>query len=403
MHMEKLFERHDNYLVDVPMDYVREIAGNIDWNSRLIAIKGPKGVGKSTIMLQHIKNNFAADDRHVLYCSADTSYFTTHTLVETADMFVKIGGTNLFIDEIHKYNGWSSEIKEIYDAHKSLKIVISGSSLIRLNDGDTDLSRRMVPYHIPGLSFREFLLMEKGIAIDSISLDSLLESPNSFCAAVKKKCHPLEFFKDYLKKGYYPFYFESRNSYPIQVENVIDYIINVELTQQRGLEVGNTRKVKALLKVISNSVPYEVDVQKLSKSIGIERVTVLKYMKYLEEAKLIVRLFQNLERVGDLQKPDKILLDNTNLMHVLADSSPVIGTLRECFFCNQLISAGHKVEYGGIKAGDFRIDGSRVVEVRGADKDFSQVCGEPDAYVAADDIDSAIGRKIPLWAFGMLY
>ena len=158
-----------------------------------------------------------------------------------------------------------------------------------------------------------------------------------------------------------------------------------------------------MLKVISNSVPYEVDVQKLSKSIGIERVTVLKYMKYLEEAKLIVRLFQNLERVGDLQKPDKILLDNTNLMHVLADSSPVIGTLRECFFCNQLISAGHKVEYGGIKTGDFRIDDSRVVEVGGADKDFSQVSDEPDAYVAADDIDSAIGKKIPLWAFGMLY
>ena len=139
MHMEKLFERHDNYLADVPMDYVRRIAENIDWNSRLIAIKGPKGVGKSTIMLQHIKNNFAADDRHVLYCSADTSYFTTHTLAETADMFVKIGGTHLYIDEIHKYKGWSSEIKDIYDAHRNLRIVISGSSLIRLNDGDADL------------------------------------------------------------------------------------------------------------------------------------------------------------------------------------------------------------------------------------------------------------------------
>lgn len=401
--MEKLFERHDSYLVEVPMGYVREVAGRIDWGSRLIAIKGPKGVGKSTIMLQYIKNHFRADDRHVLYCSADTSYFTTHSLVDTADKFVKLGGTHLFIDEIHKYKGWSGEIKEIYDAHKGLKIVISGSSLIKLNDGDADLSRRVVPYVIPGFSFREYILMEEGIVLDSISLNKLLESPNEYCTYVRSKCHPLEFFKTYLKNGYYPFYFENKNSYPIQVENVIDYIINIELTQQRGLEVGNVRKIKALLKVIANSKPYEVDIMKLSKSIGIERLSVLKYLKYLEEAKLIARLFQNLDRVGDLQKPDKIYLDNSNLMHVLADSDPEIGTLRECFLCNQLVSAGHVVEYGGIKSGDFRIDNRSVIEVGGADKGFSQVKNEIDAYVAADDIDSAFGSKIPLWAFGMLY
>lgn len=221
--MEKLFERHDSYMIDVPMNYVREVASRIDWNSRLIAIKGSKGVGKSTIMLQHIKNNFMADDRHVLYCSADTIYFTTHTLVEVADAFVKIGGTHLFIDEIHKYKGWSNEIKEIFDAHKGLKIVISGSSLIKINDGDTDLSRRVVSYVIPGFSFREYLLMEKGIFLKSIQFEKLLEAPNEYCEYVKSKCHPLEFFKDYLKSAYYPFYFENRNSYPIQVENVIDY------------------------------------------------------------------------------------------------------------------------------------------------------------------------------------
>jgi len=401
--MEKLFERHDSYLESIPMEYVREVAKRIDWNSRLIAIKGPKGVGKSTLMLQYIKNNFAPDDRHVLYCSADSSYFTNHTLEETADRFVKHGGTDLFIDEIHKYKDWSREIKEIYDLHRGLRIVISGSSLLKLNDGDADLSRRVVPYQIPGLSFREYLYFEKGIKLERTSLQELLNAPNTFCSKVKKACKPLESFENYLIQGYYPFYLESGKTYPIQVENVIDYIINVELTQIRGLDVGNTRKIKALLKIISHLKPFDVDITKISKVTSIQRGTTIKYLKDLEEAKLIVRLFQNLEKMTDLQKPDKILLDNPNLMYVLSDVKPQIGTIRECFFCNQLVSSGHVVEYGGMAKGDFRIDGRIMVEVGGKDKDFSQVRDEADAYVAADDIDSAIGRKIPLWAFGFLY
>lgn len=401
--MDKLFERHDSYLENVPMGYVREVAMRIDWNSRLIAIKGPKGVGKSTIMLQHIRNNFTPDNRHVLYCSADSSYFTNHTLEETADQFVKRGGTDLYIDEIHKYRNWSREIKEIYDLHKGLKIVISGSSLLKLNDGDADLSRRIVPYQVPGLSYREYLLFERDIRLESTSLQELLKAPNAFCSKVKSVCKPLESFNDYLKHGYYPFYFESRNTYPIQVENVIDYIINVELTQLRGLEVGNTRKIKALLKIISHLQPFDVDIAKISKSTAIQRGTTIKYLKDLEESKLLVRLFQNLDAITDLQKPDKILLDNPNLMYVLSDVEPQIGTIRECFFCNQLISSGHVLEYGGMAKGDFKIDDRIMVEVGGKDKDFSQVRDEADAYVAADDIDSATGRKIPLWAFGFLY
>lgn len=401
--MEKLYERHIDYLENVPMDYVREVARNIDWNSRLIAIKGPKGVGKSTIMLQYIKSNFSPDDRHVLYCSADSSYFTNHTLEETADRFVKYGGTHLFIDEIHKYKDWSREVKEIYDLHKGLKIVISGSSLLKLNDGDADLSRRIVPYQIPGLSYREYLRLEKGISVDRISLQELLDAPNAFCSKVKNLCKPLESFTNYIKHGYYPFYLENKNTYPIQLENVIDYIINVELTQLRSLEVGNTRKVKALLKTIAHMLPFEVDIAKMSKATAIQRLTTLKYLKDLEEAKLIARLFQNLNSITDLQKPDKIFLDNTNLMYVLSDIDPQIGTVRECFFCNQLVSAGHVVEYGGMSKGDFKIDGKIMIEVGGKDKTFDQMKGEADAYVAADDIDSAIGRKIPLWAFGFLY
>lgn len=401
--MEMLFERHDEYVSLVPMDYVRGIMDTIDWSQRLIALKGPKGVGKSTLMLQYIKRNFAPDDRHVLYCSADTSYFTNHTLVDTADNFSRQGGTHLFIDEIHKYENWSSEIKEIYDLHRNMHIIVSGSSLLQLNDGRSDLSRRINEYTMQGLSFREYLWFEHQLDIEPVSLEKLLNSPNEYCSYVKNLCHPLEFFKKYLSNGYYPFYYEGKTSYHSKIESVVNYIIDTELTSHRNLEVGNARKVKALLQVLSQIVPYEVDIAKLSKSIGIQRATTLKYMKHLEEAALIRRLFACLDKIGDLQKPDKILFDNTNLLYTLSSTQPEIGTVRETFFCNQLAAAGHKVEYGGIKTGDFRIDNDIIVEVGGKDKDFSQIKDEQNAYVAADDIDSAIFRKIPLWAFGMLY
>ena len=401
--MDKLFELHDIYMNQVPMDYVRGMMGKIEWGTRLIGIKGPKGVGKSTLMQQYIKQHFAAGDRHVLYCSADTGYFADHTLVDTAARFVKEGGTHLFIDEIHKYENWSREIKEIYDLYRDLHIVVSGSSMLRINDGNADLSLRLVEYEMPGLSFREFLWFETGMRFETISLENLLTDASSFCAAVGKELRPLEHFKHYLKEGYYPFFFEERGVYAGKVQGVVNYTIEVELTAHRGLEVGNTRKVKALLQILSQNMPFQVDISKMSRNIGVQRPTLLKYMKNLEEAKLIRRLFTNLDSVTDLQKPDKILLDNPNLIYTLSSVIPEIGTVRETFFCNQLASAGHAVEYGGIKTGDFRIDKQYVIEVGGEDKGFRQIAGEEQGYVAADNIDVSVFRKIPLWAFGFLY
>lgn len=401
--MNTLFERHNQYLEAVPMAYFRDFIRQIDWSLRLIAIKGAKGVGKSTMMLQYIKTHFAPDDQHVLYCSADTGFFASHSLVELADRFCAWGGTHLFIDEIHKYNNWSSEIKEIYDLHKDLHLVISGSSLLQINDGHSDLSRRMVEYEMPGLSFREYLWFVSGIKINPIPLQKLLAKPNEFCRKVKSVCHPLEHFHHYLSSGYYPFYFESPKVYPIQVESVVNYIIDVELTQYRNLELGNTRKIRKLLQLISQMVPYEVNVSKLSKDVGLQRLTLLRYFKNLEEASLIRRLIADVDNFGNLQKPDKILLDNSNLLYALSSSTPQIGTVRETFFCNQLSAAGHIVEYGGLQNGDFRIDKDIIIEVGGADKGFEQVKNVENAYVAADEIDIATYRKIPLWAFGFLY
>lgn len=401
--MEKLFALHDLYVSQVPMQYIRGLMNRIDWRSRLIGIKGPKGVGKSTLMLQYVRKNFADGDRHVLYCSADTGYFTDHTLVDTAAKFVREGGTHLFIDEIHKYDNWSRELKEVYDLYRDLHVVVSGSSLLRINDGQADLSRRLVEYEMPGLSFREYLWFETGLRLEPVSFEALLSGAAAFCMNVCKEVHPLEFFKNYLRAGYYPFYFEEQGVYQSKVQGVVNYTIESELTAHRGLEVGNTRKVKALLQVMSQIVPFQVDISKISRNIGIQRSTTLRYMKNLEEAKLIRRLFTDLFTTSDLQKPDKILLDNPNLIYTLSSVEPEIGTVRESFFCNQLANAGHQVEYGGLMTGDFRIDRNVVVEVGGSDKSFRQVKNEENGYVAADDIESAVNKKIPLWAFGFLY
>ena len=401
--MERLFERHDTYLSMVPMEYVRDFVKKVNWNSRLIVIKGPKGVGKSTLIKQYIKSHFEAGDRHVLYCSADTNYFSVHSLIDLADSFVKMGGKWLFIDEVHKYPGWSREIKEIYDLYQELHIVLSGSSLIQMNDGQADLSRRIMQYDMPGLSLREFLRLDVGIDIEPISLEQLLETAGRFCLQVRSHCHPLEHFGRYLRYGYYPFYFEEKRDYFEKTENVVNYIIDVELPKYRNLDVGYTRQVKALLHVISQMTPYEVDIAKLSKASGISRLTTLKYLTHLEEACLIRRLFTDLNNVTDLQKPDKMYLDNSNLLYTLCQQKPEIGTVRETFLANQLASAGHVVEYAGYKKGDFRIDGETVIEVGGADKGFGQIADEQHSFVAADDIESATMRKIPLWAFGFLY
>lgn len=401
--MEKLFERHDAYISTISMDYVRDMMQRINWDARLIVIRGPKGVGKSTLMKQYIKSHFDADDRHVLYCSADTNYFSTHTLVDVADTFVKRGGKWLFIDEVHKYTGWSREVKEIYDLHPDLHIILSGSSLIQINDGQADLSRRILIYDMPGLSLREFIRLDQGLDIEPTTLDQLLTSPNQYCRKVMSLCRPLEHFANYRRFGYYPFFLEGKEAYYDKVENVINYIVDVELPKHRGIDVGNTRKIKALLQVISQMTPYEVDIAKLSKATGIMRTTVLKYLTHLEEACLICRLFTDLKNVTDLQKPDKVYLDNTNLLYTLSPEKPEIGTVRETFFANQLVSAGHKVEYAGYKRGDFRVDDAIVIEVGGQDKGFSQISGQENAYVAADDIESAYMGKIPLWAFGFLY
>lgn len=373
----------------------------IDWDCRLLSVKGPKGVGKSTLMKQYIKLNYPQGSRKALYCSADSVYFTRNTLLDLADSFVKKGGERLFIDEIHKYDGWSKEIKEIYDLFPRLKVVISGSSLLQILGGDADLSRRCIPYTIQGLSFREYIRFKKGLDLPVLPLNDILENSWEVCDMIKKSCYPLEFFKDYLSQGYYPFFFENPRTYYTSIENVVNYTIDFELPKIRRVDIGNTRKIKAMLYVLANNIPFQVDISNLAGKIEIERNTVLSYLKHLDESKLIKLLYSDLLSVKKMQKPDKIFIDNTNLLVAIAGKEGDIGTMREIFAVNQL-SYAHKVEYGNNK-GDFKIDGKYVFEIGGKDKSFQQIADIPDSYIFADDIDMPSGAKLPLWLLGFLY
>ena len=311
--MDSLFAKHAIYMAETPMDIIRDTMNDIQWDARLLSIKGPKGVGKTTLLKQFLKLNYPPASRKCLYCSVDSIYFSTHSLLDLADEFVKMGGERLVLDEIHKYEHWSAEIKEIYDLYPRLKVAISGSSLLQILNGDADLSRRCVPYHLQGLSFREFLRFDKGIDLPVWKWEDILARPWELCQLVKSKCYPLACFADYLKRGYYPFYYDNPSTYFTSIENVLNYIIDFELPQVRKVEIANTRKMKSLLYVLANQVPFLVDISNLAAKTGMERNTVLAYLKYLDEAKLIHLLYSDLSSVKKMQKPDKIYIDNTNL------------------------------------------------------------------------------------------
>ena len=399
--MQRLFQLQDQLLRQTPMKFVRDCAQNINWNTQLLSIRGAKGVGKSTILKQFIRKHYAIGDRSVLYCSADSSYFADHSLLDLVQQFYLHGGKHLFIDEVHKYENWSREIKEIYDFYPDLQVVISGSSLLSIMEGDADLSRRCVPHDIQGFSFREFLQFYEGIDIPAFSLEDVLEHPEKITEAIPADIRPVGLFKKYLKTGYYPYYQKNTIDYYHIIENVVRYVIEVELPYICKVDVGNTRKIRALMNMLAASVPYEVDMNKMSVQSALPRVTLLSYFKHLGDAKLLNLLYSDLVNVKRMQKPDKIYIENTNMLYAMASHPLQVGTLRETFVVNQL-AFQHQVEFGKSQ-GDFLIDGKYRIEVGGEDKDFSQISNLPDSYVLADDIETPIGKKLPLWIIGFLY
>lgn len=403
--MDTLFRKSDRLLANTSTGIVREKMGEIHWNSQLVTIIGAKGVGKSTLIKQYLKLNYQPGDRRVLYCSADTVDFSTRTLVELAEEFVIQGGELLAIDEIHKYKpgttDWSREIKEIYELFPDLKMIVSGSSLLRLKEGDADLSRRAVKYTMSGLSFREALRFYHDLSFPVWTLEDILAHPYDLWQMVSSKCKPVALFKEYLEKGYYPFLLEGTGEYYTKIEQVVNYIIETELPQICKVDVANVRKLQALIAMSCSETPFELNANKIAAALEIGRDTVVEYLKYLGDAKVLNLLYSDKKRIGKLSKPDKVYLENPNILYALAPAKVEIGTLRETFAVDCL-SESHVVEYGKTQ-GDFKVDSKYTFEIGGRSKDFSQIAGMKDSYIFADDWDMPDGAKLPLWMLGFLY
>lgn len=400
VNMEKLQERYYKKISLTQTNFVRSIIAEINWEARLIGIKGARGVGKTTLLLQYIKLNLMNDVHASLYVSLDNIWFSDHKLSDLVDMFVKKGGKYLFLDEVHKYPQWSIEIKNIYDDFPELKVVFTGSSLLEILNARADLSRRAVIYTMQGLSFREYLNMQLGTDFKSLTLNDLVERHFAISQDVLATLKPLQYFSDYLKWGYYPFFNEEIDLFHTRLEEVINMILEVELPLLRGVDISYVKKMKQLLLIVSESAPFIPNITKLSERIGINRQTLLTYLYYMNEAHLLYSIYKDSDGISLLQKPDKLFLENTNLMYTLKGSAMDLGNLRETFFANQL-QYKHRVEYSD--KSDFFIDRKFTFEVGGKTKGKQQIEAIPDAYIAADDIEFGVGNKIPLWLFGFLY
>lgn len=397
--MDTLIQKHRKKIAHTSSEFVRSAMHDINWNARLIGIKGARGVGKTTLMLQFIKLHHE-NDPNALYVSLDDIYFSSNKLVNFADGFVKQGGKRLFLDEVHKYSNWAQEIKNIYDDLPELQVVFTGSSLLEILNARADLSRRAIPYTMQGLSFREYVNLVAGAQFQALTLTDIFKNHEKLSTEIVSQIKPLQYFQNYLKDGYYPFFMEDIDLYHIRLSEIINMILEIELPYLRGVDVSYVPKIKQLLHIISQSVPFVPNVSKLSERIGINRNTLITYLNYLAEACITKHVYRDTMGIGKLQKPEKIYLENSNFAFSLQTLKPNIGMLRETFFMNQV---SFKNEVTLAEKGDFNINNQFIVEIGGKNKTKKQINGLADGFVVLDDIEYGVGNKIPLWLFGFLY
>ncbi|MFA5659253.1 MAG: AAA family ATPase [Oscillospiraceae bacterium] len=397
--MDRLFIKHRNKVSLVSLDFEREIAEKIYWNERLIGIKGARGVGKTTLLLQRILKSGDTEGKS-LYCSLDDIYFSNTSLSELAENFVAYGGENLYLDEVHRYPDWSQELKNLYDDYPQLHIVFTGSSLLSLRDGKGDLSRRAMFYDMPGLSFREFINLKEKMKLKSFSLEEIFQNHVEVAMNLTKLIKPLSLFNDYLQYGYFPFFSEYPFTVQQRIAEIINITIDVDMLQLKGLNTTGLRKLKMLLQIIADSVPFKPNITKLAERTGVNRNTLVAYLKHLDDAEIINNIYSNTHGIGMLQKPEKIYLNNTAYSYTLSANIPDKGNLRETFFLS-MCRRNHSLNY--TSKGDFLIDNKYVLEVGGKNKTSKQIQNLPDSFITADDIETGFGEKIPLWLFGFLY
>lgn len=389
--MDRIYRYFSHKLKETSTKFLRYRFDDIHWDGRAFGIVGPRGVGKTTMLLQYIKLHLSLSD--TLYVSADHLYFADHSLIDLADAFSKSGGKHLFIDEIHKYEGWSRELKQIYDTYADMQIVISGSSILDIYRGMADLSRRFPIYDMQGLSFREYLQLFHGLSVPVFSLEDILSGK----AEIPSQPHPLPLFNDYLRRGYYPF--GKDVDYEIEIGQVIRQTLEVDIPRYAGVNVSTGRKLEQLLMVVAKSVPFKPVMQRLADATGLGRNNIADYLLYIERAGMVAQLRSDTEGIRGLGKVDKLYLDNTNLIYALTPDRADIGNVRETFFYNQM-RVRHEVTSSSVS--DFEIAG-RTFEIGGRKKGNRQISDVPEGYVVKDDVELAYGNVIPLWAFGLTY
>lgn len=396
--METLLLEFQEKISRTSLNFQRYLINEIDLNNRLIVIKGARGAGKTTLLLQLAKLHFPLSS--TLYVSLDHIYFFENKLYDLAKQFVQFGGTHLLLDEVHKYPNWSREIKLIYDNFPELNVVFTSSSMLEIYKSESDLSRRAVAYILKELSFREFIAFETKEVFPAITFSHILDNQNLISAELLKRIKPLPLFDKYLKMGVYPYYKENENLYIQKLQNTINLVIEVDINAVEDMQYDTLVKLKKLLISVASSAPFTPNITKLSEKVGVSRNMLVQSIKILERAGLVNELYKDSSGIGVLTKPEKLYLNNTNLMYALAKENINVGNLRETFFLNQFKGL-HEINRSD--HADFVIDKIYTFEIGGKNKTKKQIAGLENAYIAKDSIEIGFGNIIPVWLFGFMY
>ena len=397
--LDEILRIYNRRLQGTPEGFKRYLIDKIDWRDNLIAIKGAKGTGKTTMLLQHIKESFTDKDK-ALYLSLDNLWFETHSINDLIEYHYTHGGTHLFLDEVHYYPKWKTLIKNINDDYPGLHVVYAGSSMLKIDSGVADLSRRQLPYTLHGMSFREYLLYEGLAEMEPISLDLLLRDHRRIAEDILSNgMKILPAFGEYLRYGYYPFYKSVYSGFEIRLQQVVNHVLENDYPIIEGVEQSTIRKTKKMFMILAEQVPQTPNMSNLYNELETDRNQGLKMLYSLEKAGLLALLSDKPKHIDKLSRPEKIFMDNSNLMYAYA-MAPNIGTVRETFFLSQL-AVDHSVTYPA--KGDFLVDGKYLFEVGGRKKSFEQIKDVADSYLAVDDTEIGHHNRIPLWMFGLLY
>jgi len=396
--MELLFQRYYEKYSQTSLRMVRDFMQSVDWSNRFVGIRGCRGVGKTTLLLQYLKQNYKPDHR-ALYTSLDHLWFSDHSLYDLAYEFRSKGGELLALDEVHRYPAWAVELKNIYDDFPELKVIFTGSSLLHLTKAKADLSRRAVMYEMPGLSFREFLRFDQIATLPVIQIEDLFHNHIEPALEINRTIKPLQHFKKYLQYGYYPFYLENLKSFHQKLHETIQVTLEVDIPQFESIPTSHIILLKRLLQVISGSVPFKPNMNAISQRTGISLNTLKKYLNFLSEAGLVTRLMHPGKGINNLNKPEKVFLGNTNLMYSLAPENTETGNIRETFFISQMYN---QTVHAAPRA-DFQVNGKYLVEIGGKNKAQHQIQGQPNGFIIKDQIETGYENVIPLWLFGFLF